>query len=231
MSIINNSFIANSAKIYKDVKIVDSNIGEHSSIGDNSNLLKCHIGNYVSINRNCVLDHSEMGLGSYINQNTTLKYAVVEKFCCISWNVCLYGGSSHNYSTPSMYTSYHWKHIFGSSVDTNLDKTKTHIGNDVWIGNGAIIINGVNIGDGAIIGAGAVVTKDVSPYSIVAGVPAKLINKRFNDKTIDRLLKIKWWDWPLDIISQNERLLRLNAITEESLTEMEIISNKLRASY
>lgn len=228
MDIIKNSVIAKTAKTYKDVKIVDSEIGQFSSIGDNSNLLKSKVSDYVAINRNCVLDKSEMGFGSYINQNTTLKNAIVGKFCCISWNVCLYGGSSHNYQAPSMYTAYHWKHIFGSSVDTNTEeKKKSVIGNDVWIGNGAIVINGVSIGDGTIIGAGAVVTKDVPPYSVVAGVPAKVIKKRFSDDVISRLLKVQWWNWPIKVISKNEELLRINPITEDSLIAMEKIANEL----
>ncbi len=69
------------------------------------------------------------------------------------------------------------------------------IGNDVWIGYEAVIMQGVHIGDGAIIGTRAVVTKDVAPYEIVAGVPAKSIKKRFSDATVAELLKIKWWDW------------------------------------
>ena len=77
------------------------------------------------------------------------------------------------------------------------------VGNDVWIGYEAVILAGVTIGDGAIIGARAVVTKDVPPYTIVGGVPAKPIRKRFNEETIDTLLKLKWWDWSKERISKN----------------------------
>lgn len=227
MSLIKDSIIAQSAQLYKDVKVVKSQVGEHCTIGDNSNILKSQLDKYVSINRNCVLDNVEMGFGSYINQNTTLKHVIIGKFCCISWNVTLYGGSSHNYSAPSMYTSYHWKHIFGSSMQSDISKEKTKIGNDVWIGNGAIVINGVTIGDGAIIGAGAVVTKDIPPYSIVAGVPAKVLRMRFDESTVKRLLNISWWNWPMDIIAANERLLRMNTLSEESLLQMELISSSV----
>ena len=75
---------------------------------------------------------------------------------------------------------------------------KVEIGNDVWIGEGACIVSGVKIGDGAVIGAHAVVTKNVEPYSIVAGVPAKEIRKRFDDTVIHKLLELKWWDWSED---------------------------------
>lgn len=76
----------------------------------------------------------------------------------------------------------------------------TVIGHDVWIGHGALILPGVRIGSGAIIGAGAVVTRDVPPYSIVAGNPARLIRPRFEARIADRLLALAWWDWPLDCI-------------------------------
>lgn len=77
------------------------------------------------------------------------------------------------------------------------------IGNDVWIGYEAVILAGVTIGDGAVIGARAVVTKDVPPYTIVGGVPARPIKKRFSDRTIADLLEIKWWDWPRERIARN----------------------------
>lgn len=72
---------------------------------------------------------------------------------------------------------------------------ETVIGNDVWIGIRAIILPGVNVHDGAVIGAGRVVTKDVGPYEIWAGNPARMIRKRFDDETIEKLLEMKWWDW------------------------------------
>ena len=77
------------------------------------------------------------------------------------------------------------------------------IGNDVWIGFEAVILSGVTIGDGAIIGTRAVVTKDIPPYTIVGGVPAKPIRKRFSDDVVSRLLKLQWWDWPEDRIKRN----------------------------
>lgn len=75
------------------------------------------------------------------------------------------------------------------------------IGNDVWIGYEAVILPGVTIGDGAVIGCRAVVTKDIPPYTIVGGVPAKPIRKRFDEETIKELQKIKWWDWPEEKIA------------------------------
>ena len=86
------------------------------------------------------------------------------------------------------------------------------IGNDVWIGYEAVILAGVTIGDGAVIGARAVVTKDIPPYTIVGGVPAKPIRKRFTQETIDLLLKIKWWNWPEERIRQHITEIQLGRI-------------------
>ena len=77
------------------------------------------------------------------------------------------------------------------------------IGNDVWIGYEAVILSGVTIGDGAVIGTRAVVTKDVPPYAIVGGVPAKLIRKRFDEDVISRLVELRWWDWDKERINCN----------------------------
>ena len=225
MNIINDSTISESAKLYNNIKVEKCEIAEGCSIGDNSNLLKSKLHEFVAINRNCVLDTCEMGFGSYINRNTTLKNVVIGTFCCISWNVTLYGENPHNYLAPSCYTRYHWKNLFGSSFENSTKpKLFTVIGNDVWIGNGAIIINGVKVGDGAIIGAGSVVTKDVPPYTIVAGVPAKVLRKRFDDSTTAQLLKIQWWNWPKSVIKENESLLRLEDLTNSNLERMEAIS-------
>ncbi|MBR6646045.1 MAG: CatB-related O-acetyltransferase, partial [Clostridia bacterium] len=79
----------------------------------------------------------------------------------------------------------------------------TIIGNDVWIGHSALILEGVKIGDGAIVGAGAVVTKDVPPYSIVVGVPAKVIKYRFSENEIAKLSELKWWDQSVEWIKEN----------------------------
>ena len=90
------------------------------------------------------------------------------------------------------------------------------IGNDVWIGYEAVIMAGVTVGDGAIIGTRAVVTRDVAPYTIVGGIPAKPIRKRFAEDTIARLQEIRWWDWPAERIRKN-----IGAIQSGSLNELQ----------
>lgn len=86
------------------------------------------------------------------------------------------------------------------------------IGNDVWIGYEAVVLAGVTIGDGAIIGVRAVVTRDVPPYTIVGGLPAKMIRKRFDDETITKLLQMRWWEWPEEMIAENIQLIKSGCI-------------------
>ncbi|NNF32930.1 MAG: CatB-related O-acetyltransferase [Saprospiraceae bacterium] len=108
--------------------------------------------------------------------------------------------------------------IFGGDWSGAMDgkefpfKGNTIIGNDVWIGYGATIMPGVNIGDGCIIGSKSVVTKDVEPYSIVGGNPVKVIRKRYSDEEIASLLNIKWWDWPVEKITENLQVLTDNDV-------------------
>ncbi|MCH9612515.1 MAG: Virginiamycin A acetyltransferase [Chlamydiia bacterium] len=87
------------------------------------------------------------------------------------------------------------------------DKGDTLVGNDVWIGAKATILPGVTIGDGAVIGAGAMVTKDVPPYTVVGGNPARLIRVRFPDGVVDQLLQLRWWDWPVEMVIRHSRAI------------------------
>ena len=88
------------------------------------------------------------------------------------------------------------------------------IGNDVWIGYEAVILSGVTIGDGTIIGTRAVVTWDVPPYTIVGGVPAKPIRRRYDDATIDTLLRLRWWDWPREKLVHHIAALRAGRLED-----------------
>ncbi len=134
----------------------------------------------------------------------------IGKFCSIAANVKFYAGAEHHYDWVS---SYHFSAKF-KCKECSTTKGKVIVGNDVWIGDGAFILSGVTIGDGAVIGARAVVTKDVKPYEIVAGNPAKHIKFRFNQKQIDKLLKIKWWDWDIKKIEENFDLILSNKIDD-----------------
>ncbi|EQF24119.1 bacterial transferase hexapeptide family protein [Clostridioides difficile CD160] len=133
---------------------------------------------------------------------------IIGKFCSIACNSkFLMTSGNHTMKSQSTYTFPIFYEEWGLDVSHITDawdnKGDIVIGNDVWIGYDSIIMSGVHIGDGAIIGTRAVVTNDVPPYSIVGGIPAKVIKKRFSDDTISKLLEIKWWNWPYKKIQSN----------------------------
>lgn len=145
----------------------------------------------------------------------------IGKFCSIACGAkFIFNSANHTMSSLSTYPFplffEEWQ-LDRADVTSSWDnKGDIVIGNDVWIGYEAIIMSGVKIGDGAIIGTRAVVTKDVPPYAIVGGIPAKEIRKRFSDETIDQLLKIAWWDWSEERIEKN-----LHAIKTGSIDQLE----------
>lgn len=131
-----------------------------------------------------------IGRWTYIEPYSFVNAAKIGSFCAIGRNVAI-GGFQHPYRYPTISPK-----VYRGILETEY-KDPSHtieIGNDVWIGEKAIVLGG-KIGDGAIIAAGAVVTKDIEPYSIAAGVPAKKIGDRFSEKQKHKLLKLKWWNW------------------------------------
>ena len=154
-----------------------------------------------NIGNNCDVgcsDLNEVTLGDYSYINSGKCYlATIGKFCSIGQNVRIGGFATHpqNISThPSFFHPNPQIRISFYKDKTHKDYIPIEIGNDVWIGDNVSIIDGVKIGTGSIIGAGAIVTKDIPPYCIAVGVPAKIIRKRFDNDSITSLLKTKWWD-------------------------------------
>lgn len=154
----------------------------------------------------------KIGFGSYIGYGSDIK-ARIGKYSSVSGNVKVVLGSHPSkdfvsthpsfYSTKKQSGFTYVREDYYAEKNFADGKYPVVIGNDVWIGNGVTILEGVTVGDGAIVAAGAVVTKDVQPYSIVGGVPAKEIRKRFSDEEIEFLLELKWWDKPQDWIKEN----------------------------
>ncbi|WOD43225.1 CatB-related O-acetyltransferase [Hwangdonia lutea] len=140
---------------------------------------------------------------------------IIGKFCMIASDVkFIMNGANHLTDALSTYPFA----IFGQGWESAMDgksypkKGDITIGNDVWIGYNATIMAGVTIGDGAIIATNATVTKDVEPYTIVGGNPAKEIRKRFDNRTIEKLLELQWWDWDIEKITANVANLTTNKI-------------------
>lgn len=133
---------------------------------------------------------------------------IIGKFCSVACGAkFLFNSANHSLSSLSTYPFplffEEWNPDVNDVTSSWDNKGDITIGNDVWIGYEAVIMAGVTIGDGAIIGTRAVVTKDVPPYTIVGGVPAKTIRKRYSDDVIKALLELKWWDWPKERIVEN----------------------------
>ena len=147
---------------------------------------------------------------------------IIGKFCSIACGAkFLFNSANHKMASLSTYTFPLFFEEWGLEKENVAQawdqKGDIIIGNDVWIGYEAVILSGVTIGDGAVIGCRAVVTKDVPPYTIVGGVPAKPIRKRFDEETIKELQKIKWWDWPEEKIT--EKIQAIQAGDLEGLRE------------
>ncbi|WP_340111362.1 CatB-related O-acetyltransferase [Maribellus mangrovi] len=135
---------------------------------------------------------------------------IIGKFCMIaSGATFIMNGGNHLTDSLSAFPFS----IFGGDWASAMEgktypyKGDTKIGNDVWIGHNAVIMPGVKVGDGAIISTNTTVTKDVEPYTIVGGNPAKIIRKRFSDEQIEILLQLKWWDWDLEKITRSVKIL------------------------
>jgi len=136
---------------------------------------------------------------------------IIGKFCAIGEGVeFIMNGANHRLCSITTYPFDIFENGWENSKIHNHTlpyKGDTIIGNDVWFGQNVTILPGIKVGDGAILGASAVITKDVEPYTIVGGNPAKVIRKRFAQETIDYLLELKWWDWDIKKISDNLHLL------------------------
>lgn len=144
---------------------------------------------------------------------------MIGKFCSIACGAkFIFTSANHSLKSLSTYPFPIFFEEWGLDVTDITDawdnKGDIIVGNDVWIGYEAVILSGVTIGDGAIIGSRAVVTKDIPPYTIVGGVPAKPIRKRFDDVTIARLLELKWWDWSEERIKANLKIIQSGRIDE-----------------
>lgn len=155
----------------------------------------------VFIAANANVDNSTIGDFTSVGRYTDIHNAVVGKFCAISY-FCVIGATRHYIDRLSV-SAFPYVKELGFVEESHRIVEPVTIGNDVWIGCHSIIKPNVCIGDGAIIGANSVVTKNVPPYAIVAGVPAKIIKYRFSEDIITKLLSLKWWNLPYDFIRSN----------------------------
>lgn len=160
---------------------------------------KSKIDRRSKIHRGAKVVNSTIGAYTYLSQHSEIAYAQIGKFCSIGHNSKI--GLAHHtidcISTSPVFTEKHNALGYSLADGEGVCPYKSVVvGNDVWIGANALVIGGVKIGNGAVVGAGAVVTRDVPPYAIVGGVPAKVIRYRFEESIIDALEHIQWWNFP-----------------------------------
>jgi len=187
---------------YKQVKFHN---GKSLILGINSSLSNCQIEDNIYIGTGCQIKNSTIGRRSYTNNYVAIQNAEIGRFVSIGSDVTI-GVGAHPTSMVSTHPAFYSNNkIFNTYAKETvyIEFGKCIIGNDVWIGSKSTILNNIKIGDGAIIGYGAVVTKDIEPYSIVGGIPAKLIKYRFSPSIISRLLEIEWWKFNDDILVNN----------------------------
>ena len=159
-----------------------------------------HPDSYISGNV-FIDDHTNINGPAYIVATADCPVRI-GKYCAIGHNLRI-RAANHSMVYANLQARVHKRFGF-KPIQVNCKQGVT-IGNNVWIGDNVIILADVTIGDGAVIGAGAVVTKDIPPFTVAVGVPARVVRKRFSDDVIQELLNIKWWDWTEDKIARNKR--------------------------
>ena len=219
--IADNCNICGIISIGKNVNINNSTLNNEILISDSTCIVNTTINGPVKIGTNCYIAEATIDRFSYVVDGAYILMADIGPFSSIGKNVFV-GLPVHpiDYvsTSPAFYSSYNQcgEDLVKVKHETN-EFVPTKIGADVWIGNASMIKGGVSIGHGAIIGACSLVTKDVPPYSIVGGVPAKIIKYRFDFEIIDKLISSRWWE------HKQEHLRELQPYISEPATFLEML--------
>ena len=189
-------------QIHATASVVDSQLGAWTSVGPRTTIAESTLGDY-----------------SYVMNDANIIYSEIGKFCSIAAFARINPGN-HPLDRPALHHFTYRSRSYGLADEDDREffewrrAHKVVVGNDVWIGHGAIVLPGVQIGTGAAIGAGAVVSKDVPAFAVAAGVPAKVIRFRFDQKIQAGLLKLAWWDWSRERLANALPDLRVLDVAE-----------------
>ncbi len=170
-------------------------------------LREAEIGRCCEILRDSVVEYTDMGDFSYLGEDCTVANARIGRFCAIAARVRI-GAPNHPIDRPSLHRFTYCPEYYSAAASRDQaffrDRRddRVIIGNDVWIGHAVIVLPGVSVGDGAVLAAGGGVSRDVAPYTVVGGVPARQIKERFNREIAAKLARIAWWEWPFETILQ-----------------------------
>ena len=169
-------------------------------IDPTASVVASQLGRYTEVGARTSVVESAMGDYSYVVNDAQIIYTRIGKFCSIAAMTRINPGNHPMHRATQAHFTYRASAYFEGEADdaTFFDWRRSHrveVGHDVWIGHGAIILPGRRIGTGAVVAAGAIVTKDVAPYTIVAGNPARAVRRRFSEDVENRMMALAWWDW------------------------------------
>jgi phosphonate metabolism protein (transferase hexapeptide repeat family) len=183
-----------------EIDKMNFSLGEIPWVDPSAETVDSKLGPWTAVHARSKMLESTLGAYSYIMNDCEITYSGIGKFSSIASHVRINPGNHPLWRASLHHFSYR-SLAYGFAREDDADFfnwRRAHsvlIGNDVWIGHGAILLPGVTIGDGAVVGAGAVVTKNVAPYTIVAGVPARVLRRRVSEQVEGWLRDIAWWDW------------------------------------
>lgn len=197
-------------------------LSESPTIDPSARVVKSRLGRYTEVMRESSIVESVMDDYSYCAGYNQIVYSDIGKFSNIASFVRINPGNHPQWRASQHHIMYRSAQYFEGEADDEsfFDWRRSHrcaVGHDTWIGHGAVILPGAAIGDGAIVAAGAVVSKDVGPYEIHGGVPAKFIKRRHPESLAERLQAIAWWDWSHEVL--HARLLDFRTLDAEEFAE------------